>query len=71
LIANTPLSSLQILRELDALLKQHGPPAMMISDNENDLTSMAVLNWFQHMGIDCPYIALGKSMRDTALVAEK
>jgi len=44
---------------------------MMISDNENDLTSMAVLNWFQHMGIDCPYIALGKSMRDTALVAEK
>src|SRR5258708_3896540 len=47
LIADTSLSGLRVVRELDALVAVRGCPAMCVSDNGTELTSMAVLCWSQ------------------------
>jgi putative transposase len=44
LIADTSLSGLRVVRELDALIAVRGRPAMCVSDNGTELTSMAVVN---------------------------
>jgi hypothetical protein len=50
-LADTPLSGLRVVRELDALIARRGRPAMVVSDNGTELTSMAVLSWCQRTGI--------------------
>jgi len=47
LIADTSLSGLRVVRALDALVAVRGCPAMCVSDNGTELTSMAVLRWSQ------------------------
>ena len=37
---------------------------MVVSDNGTELTSMAVLSWCQHTGVDWHYIAPGKPMQN-------
>ena len=44
LVADTSLSGLRVVRELDALIAHRGRPAMVVSDNGTELTSMAVLS---------------------------
>ena len=60
LVADTSLSGLRVVRELDAVIAHRGRPAMVVSDNGTELTSMAVLSWCQRTGIDWHYIAPGK-----------
>ena len=43
LVADTSLSGLRVVRELDALIAIRGRPAVIVSDTE--LTSMAILRW--------------------------
>ncbi len=64
LVADTSLSGLRVVRELEALIVRRGPPAMVVSDNGSELTSMAVLAWCQSTGVDWHYIAPGKPMQN-------
>ncbi|MGB3317331.1 MAG: IS3 family transposase [Albidovulum sp.] len=64
LVADTSLSGLRVVRELDALITKRGRPAMVVSDNGTELTSMAVLSWCQRTGVDWHYIAPGKPMQN-------
>ena len=50
LVADTSLSGLRVVRELDALIIARGQPAMIVSDNGTELTSMAILRWSQEPG---------------------
>ena len=38
---------LRVARELDAIIAARGRPAMIVSDNGTELTSMAILRWSQ------------------------
>ncbi|KID12695.1 IS3 family transposase [Rhodobacteraceae bacterium PD-2] len=64
LVADTSLSDLRVMRELEALIGRRGKPAMGGSDNGTKLTSMAVLSWSQHTGIQWHYTAPGKPMQN-------
>ncbi|ABV92153.1 integrase (plasmid) [Dinoroseobacter shibae DFL 12 = DSM 16493] len=64
LVADTSLSGLRVVRELDALMLRRGQPAMVVSDNGTELTSVAVLSWCQRTGIEWHYIAPGKPMQN-------
>jgi putative transposase len=64
LIADTSLSGLRVVRELDALVAVRGCPAMCVSDNGTELTSMAVLRWSQENRVEWHYIAPGKPQQN-------
>ena len=50
LVADTSLSGVRVVRELDAVIARRGRPDTIISDNGAELTSMAVLRWCQETG---------------------
>ena len=60
LVADTSLSGLRVVRELEAIIARLGRPAMCVSDNGTELTGMAVLRWCQEIRIEWHYIAPGK-----------
>jgi len=60
LVADTSLPGLRVVRELEAVVADRGRPAMCLSDNGTELTSMAVLRWCQDMRVEWHYIAPGK-----------
>jgi len=64
LIADTSLSGLRVVRELDAIIARRGRPSTIVSDNGTELTSMAVLRWCQEAAVDWHYIAPGKPMQN-------
>ena len=60
LVADTSLSGRRVARELDAVIARRGRPALCVSDNGTELTSMAILRWSQESRVDWHYIAPGK-----------
>jgi putative transposase len=52
LVADTSLPGLRVVRELDGLVVMRGRPAMCVSDNGTELTSMAILRWSQEMLVE-------------------
>jgi putative transposase len=64
LVADTSLPGLRVVRELDALIAIRGRPAMCISDNGTELTSMAILRWSQERQVEWHYIAPGKPQQN-------
>jgi len=60
LIADTSLSGVRVIRELEAIITWRGQPAMCVSDNGTELTSMAILRWCQERIVEWHYIAPGK-----------
>jgi putative transposase len=64
LVADTSLSGHRVVRELDAVIARRGRPAMVVSDNGTELTSMAILSWCQRTGVEWHYIAPGKPMQN-------
>jgi putative transposase len=60
LVADTSLSGLRVARELDAVITRRRRPAMCVSDNGTELTSVAIRQWSQETGVDWHYIAPGK-----------
>ena len=64
LVADTSLSGLRVVRELDALIIARGRPAMIVSDNGTELTSTAVLRWSQERQVEWPYISPGKPQQN-------
>jgi putative transposase len=63
LVADTSLPGLRVVRELDALIIARGTPAMIVSDNGTELTSMAILRWSQERQVEWHYIAPGKQQQ--------
>jgi putative transposase len=53
-----------VARELDAVIATRQRPAMIVSDNGTELTSMAILRWSQDCRIDWHYIAPGKPQQN-------
>jgi putative transposase len=60
LVPDTSLPGLRVVRELEVIIAKRGRPAMFVSDNGTELTSMAVLRWSQELRIEWHYIAPGK-----------
>ncbi len=59
-IADTSLSGLRVIRELDRIAERRGYPKMIVSDNGSELTSNAMLRWQQEHAVEWHYIAPGK-----------
>ena len=64
LVADTSLPGLRVVRELEALITARGRPAMIVSDNGTELTSMAMLRWSQERQVEWHYIAPGKPQQN-------
>jgi putative transposase len=64
LVADTSLSGLRVVRELDAIVAIRGRPAMIVSDNGTELTSLVVLRWSQERQLEWHYIAPGKPQQN-------
>jgi putative transposase len=64
LVADTSLPALRVVRELDAIVAVRGRPAMIVSDNGTELTSMAMMRWSQDRQIEWHYIAPGKPQQN-------
>jgi putative transposase len=64
LVADTSLPGLRVARELDAVIARRGRPAMIVSDNGTELTSLTILRWSQERGVAWHYIAPGKPQQN-------
>ena len=64
LVADTSLTGLRVVRELDRIAEQRGYPCMIVSDNGTELTSNAILAWQQEHAVEWHYIAPGKPMQN-------
>jgi putative transposase len=64
LVADTSLSGLRVARELDTVITARKAPAMIVSDNGTEFTSMTILRWSQERQIDWHYIAPGKPQQN-------
>jgi putative transposase len=64
LVADTSLPGLRVARELDAVIAIRGRPAMIVSDNGTEFTSMAMLRWSQEQQVEWHYIAPGKPQQN-------
>jgi putative transposase len=64
LVADTSLSGLRVVRELNTLIMQRGKPKMIVSDNGTEMTSNAVLTWSDEVHVEWHYIAPGKPMQN-------
>jgi putative transposase len=64
LVADTSLSGRRVTRELDAIIAWRGRPVSCVSDNGTELTSSAVLEWYQTGGVEWQYIAPGKPQQN-------
>jgi len=64
LVADTSLSGIRLVRELDEVIDRRGKPKTVVSDNGTEMTSMAVLRWCQETGVEWHYIAPGKPQQN-------
>lgn len=60
LVADTSLSGARVAREFDKLIRLYGRPRSIVSDNGTELTSRAMLDWQNRVGVAWRYIAPGK-----------
>ena len=64
LVADTSLSGLRVARELDTVIAARERPAMIVSDNGSEFTSMAILRWSQEQIVEWHHIAPGKPQQN-------
>jgi len=64
LIADTSISGIRVVRELDRLLAERGTPKAIVSDNGTELTSNAILRWADNHKVAWHYIAPGKPVQN-------
>ena len=60
LVPDTSLPGLRVVREFDTVIAIRGRPAMIVSDNGTEFTSIAMLRWSQEHQVEWHYIAPGK-----------
>jgi len=56
LIAETSISGARVARELDALVRIHGKPACVVSDNGTGFTNKAILKWANDNKVEWHYL---------------
>lgn len=66
LIVDISISGTRGARELDALVRIHGKPACIVSDNGFEFTSKAILKWASDNGGEWHCIDPGKPSRTAA-----
>ncbi len=64
LLADTSLSGVRVVRELDRLVAERGRPNMIVSDNGSAFTPNAILAWADAAQVEWHYIAPGKPMQN-------
>ena len=64
LIADTGISGARVARELDALVRIHGKPACIVSDNGTEFTSKAILKRANDNKVEWHCIDPGKPQRN-------
>lgn len=64
LVADTSLPGGRVARELDGAIAGRIPPAMMVSDNGPELTSLVMLKWARDAHVEWHYIDLGKPQQN-------
>jgi hypothetical protein len=63
-VVDTSLSAARVARELERLVAGRRLPAMIVSDNGTELTSVAVLRWAEERSVEWHYIAPGKPQQN-------
>src|SRR6476661_36380 len=63
-IPDTSISGRRVARERTSSIERHGEPWMIVSDNETEFTSNAVLAWAQEKKITWHFSAPGKPMQN-------
>lgn len=63
-VVDTSISGARVVRELERLVAERRLPAMIVSDNGTELTSVAVLRWAEERGVEWHYIAPGKPQQN-------
>lgn len=56
-IPDTSISGKRVARELTALIERRGKPQMIVSDNDTEFTSNAILGWSKEHQVEWHYIA--------------
>lgn len=56
MIADTRISGARVARGLDALVRIYGKPSCIVSYNETEFTSKAILKWATENGVEWHYI---------------
>jgi putative transposase len=64
LLPDSSLPGARVARELDTVIAARGRPAMCVSDNGTEFTSMAILHWAQQKHVQWHYIAPGKPQQN-------
>ena len=64
LVADTSLPGMRVCRELDQIIARRGSPAICVSEDGTELTSLAVLHWREERQIGWHYIAAGRPLRN-------
>jgi putative transposase len=64
LIADTSISGARAARELDAMVRIHGKPACVVSDNGTEFTRKAILKWANENGVEWHYIDPSKPQQN-------
>ena len=52
LVVDTSISGRRVARELDAIVAARSKPLLIVSDNDTELTSHAILRWQQERGVE-------------------
>lgn len=64
LVGDTSISGARVARELDTLVRLHGKPACIVSDNGTEFTSRAILEWAGKNKVEWHYIDPGKPQQN-------
>ncbi len=54
------MTGLRVTRELEKMIKAHGKPEAIVSDNGTEFTSHAIIQWAKQEQIEWEYIEPGK-----------
>ena len=64
LVADTSILGAKAARELDALVRIHGKPVCVVSDNGTEFISRAILKWANDNKVEWHYIDPGKPQQN-------
>lgn len=67
MVADTSISDDWMARDLTATIGQRGKPYMIVSDNDTELTSIAILRWSKERRVEWHYTAHAKPTQNAFL----
>jgi putative transposase len=67
LVVDTSLSGKSVVKALEEVIEEFGPPEEIVSDNGTEFTSNAILQWCHLKGLTWRYIAPGKPYQNGSI----